>query len=261
VNKEEIISSGLLELYAIGGTTNEESEEVLQAFIKWPDVKEQVDGLEKTLEAYATSNAIMPSSNLRSKIEAALHIPTQTISYSNNNSNGAKVVSMSPWKNIAAAAVALLIGSAIFNVIYFGKYKDASAKYENSEKTIASLNANLAEETNEMNVIRSKYSLPLKLKPDVAPKDADAKIYWLTNTGEIYIDPSNLPATPKGMQYQLWAIVDGKAIDAGLIVSKDGKLRMQKMKTFGRAQAFAVTLEVEGGVVASKEKPYVIVSL
>jgi anti-sigma-K factor RskA len=264
VKKEDIISSGLLELYAIGATTNEEAAQVHQAFINWPDVKEDVERMEETMEAYATSNAITPSHNLKEKIAAQLKI---NLAAENNNTdtsfkNGtAKVVSISPWKNIAAAAVALLIGSTIFNVIYFGKHKDISAKYEDNEKTIASLNANLAEETNEMNVIRSKYSLPLKLKPDIAPKDADAKIYWLTNTGEIYIDPTNLPATPKGMQYQLWAIVDGKAIDGGLIVSKDGKLHMQKMKTFGRAQAFAVTLEVEGGVVASKEKPYVIVSL
>ncbi len=258
MNKEEIISSGLLEAYVIGDTTPMENMQVEQLRVQYPDVNDEIISIEKNLEAYAFANAITPSSKVREKITAALHFTTNEVS----QNNVAKVVSISPWRNIAAASVALLIGSAIFNVIYFSKYKDVSAKYEAGEKTIASLNANLADEANDMNVIRSKYSLPLKLKPDIAPKDADAKIYWLTNTGEIYIDPSNLPATPKGMQYQLWAIVDGKAIDAGLIVSKDGKtLKMQKMKTFGKAQAFAVTLEVEGGVVASKEKPYVIVSL
>jgi hypothetical protein len=258
VNKEDIISSGLLEAYVMGETTPMENAQVEQWRVQYIEVNDEIISIEKNLEAYAFANAIIPSSNVKEKIAAAIKMPFQTTI---QNNGSAKLVSIYPWKNIAAAAVALLIGSAIFNVIYFGKYKDASAKYEDSEKTIASLNANLSEEANDMNVIRSKYSLPLKLKPDIAPKDADAKIYWLTNTGEIYIDPSNLPATPKGMQYQLWAIVDGKAIDGGLIVSKDGKLRMQKMKTFGRAQAFAVTLEKEGGVVASKEKPYVIVSL
>jgi hypothetical protein len=264
VKKEDIISSGLLELYAVGATTNEETAQVLQAFINWPDVKEDVAHMEDTMEAYAAANGVAPSDNIKQKIATSLNLSlsTENNTINTTHQNGsAKVVSVYPWKNIAAAAVALLIGSAIFNVIYFGKHKNVSAKYEDSEKTIALLHANLAEEANDMNVIRSKYSLPLKLKPDIAPKDADAKIYWLTNTGEIYIDPSNLPAAPKGMQYQLWAIVDGKAIDGGLIVSNGGKLRMQKMKTFGRAQAFAVTLEVEGGVVASKEKPYVIVSL
>jgi anti-sigma-K factor RskA len=259
LNIQDIISSGLLEAYVMGGTTPIENAQVEQWRALYPEVNDEIDSIEKNLEAYAFANAVAPSHKVKERIEAALKIPSQT----NTQNNGkAKVVSITPWKNIAAAAVALLIGSAIFNVIYFGKYKAASAKYEEGEKTIAALNANLAEEANEMNVIRSKYSLPLKLKPDIAPKDADAKIFWMTNTGEVYIDPSNLPVPPKGMQYQLWAIVDGKAIDGGLIVSKDGKtLRMQKMKTFGKAQAFAVTLELEGGVAVSKEKPYVIVSL
>jgi hypothetical protein len=259
VNKEDIISSGLLEAYVMGDTTPIENAQLEQWRVQYPELNDEIISIEKNLEAYAFANAITPSNKVKEKIIAAIKSPSQTNGQTTNNA--AKVISMSPWRNIAAAAVALLIGSAIFNVVYFSKYKDASAKYEEGEKTIASLNANLADEANDMNVIRSKYSLPLKLKPDIAPKDADAKIYWLTNTGEIYIDPSNLPATPKGMQYQLWAIVDGKAIDGGLIVAKDGKLHMQKMKTFGKAQAFAVTLEVEGGVIASKEKPYVIVSL
>jgi Anti-sigma-K factor rskA len=258
VNKEDIISSGLLEAYVMGDTTPMQNTQVEQWRVQYLEVNDEIVSIEKNLEAYAFANAITPSIKVKEKVLAALKTPSQT---NGQNNNTAKVISISPWRNIAAAAVALLIGSAIFNVIYFSKYKDASAKYDESEKTIASLNANLADASNDMNVIRSKYSLPLKLKPDIAPKDADAKIYWLTNTGEIYIDPSNLPATPKGMQYQLWAIVDGKAIDGGLIVSKNGKLTMQKMKTFGKAQAFAVTLEKEGGVVASKEKPYVIVSL
>jgi outer membrane murein-binding lipoprotein Lpp len=257
VNTEQIISSGLLEAYVMGNTTPIESAQVEQFRLQYPEVNNEILAIEETMEAYAFANAITPSHDIKNKISMALQMPTQTV-LPNNIS---KVVTLSPWRNIAAASIALLIGSAIFNVLYFSKYKNANAKYAESEKAIATLNANLSESSNDMNVIRSKYSLPLKLKPDIAPKDADAKIYWLTNTGEIYIDPSNLPATPKGMQYQLWAIVDGKAIDAGLIVSKDGTLKMQKMKTFGKAQAFAVTLEVEGGVIASKEKPYVIVSL
>jgi anti-sigma-K factor RskA len=257
VSKEQIISSGLLEAYLMGSNTPLENAQVEQFRLQYPEVNNEILEIEQTLEAYAFANAITPSYDVKKKITMALQMPTNSATQNNTN----KVVTLSPWRNIAAASIALLIGSAIFNVVYFGKYKDANTKYKESEKAISTLNSNLSESSNDMNVIRSKYSLPLKLKPDIAPKDADAKIYWLTNTGEIYIDPSNLPAAPKGKQYQLWAIVDGKAIDAGLIVSKDGTLKMQKMKTFGKAQAFAVTLEVEGGVVASKEKPYVIVSL
>ena len=82
----------------------------------------------------------------------------------------------------------------------------------------------------------------------------------MKNTGEVYIDPSNLPEAPSGKQYQLWAIVDGKPVDGGLIIStkKGDKYQIQKMKTFGKAEAFAVTLETTGGNPTPKGDMYVM---
>lgn len=257
MNKEEIISSGLLEMYALGDTTPEENAQVLACCVQYPEVAEELMKVQMALEAYAMANAIEPNSGTKEKIFSTLNLETAKL-----EKVQAKVVSISPLRNIAAAAVLLLLGSAIFNVIFYNKYKQAYSKAEQTQQQLAALNENFSETANNLNAITDKHSLQLRLKPVVAPKDVDAEIYWITDTGEVYIDPSDLPAAPKGMQYQLWAIVDGKAMDAGLIVSKDGRtLKMQKMKTFGRAQAFAVTLEKEGGVVASKEKPFVLVSL
>ena len=50
--------------------------------------------------------------------------------------------------------------------------------------------------------------------------------------------------TPTGKQYQLWAIVDGKPVDAGVINNCIG---LCKMKKIDHAEAFAITLEKEGG--------------
>ena len=75
-------------------------------------------------------------------------------------------------------------------------------------------------------------------------------------------DPSNLPAIPAGMQYQLWGIVDGKPVDAGLIITTtaDKKYRIQKMKSFGKSkvEAFAVTLETAGGNPTPKGDMYAV---
>jgi hypothetical protein len=270
VTKEYIISSGLLELYATGATTEDETAQVLQAFINWPEVKDDVQDMEKTMEAYAVINGVNVSDDVKNKLFKTLQLSnpvsvssTTPVSTTATKKEAPVVYMNVPLiTNIAAAAVALLFISATFNLIFYNKYRAATIDLDASTQQIATLKNTTSETVSEMKIVQSKYSLPLKLKPDVAPKDADAKIYWLTNTGEIYIDPTNLPDAPKGKQYQLWAIVDGKAIDGGLIVpNKDKKLSFQKMKTFGKAQAFAVTLEVEGGVVTSKEKPYVIVSL
>ncbi len=89
--------------------------------------------------------------------------------------------------------------------------------------------------------------MPVVLNGTPHAPDALAKIYWMKNTGEVYVDPTNLPGVPEGKQYQLWAIVDGKPVDAGMISTEKGIYHIQKMKSFGQAQAFAITLEKAGG--------------
>ncbi|WP_350340234.1 anti-sigma factor [Paraflavitalea speifideaquila] len=45
---------------------------------------------------------------------------------------------------------------------------------------------------------------------------------------------------PAGRQYQLWALVDGKPVDAGMLDNCDG---LCQLKNIQQAQAFAITLE------------------
>jgi anti-sigma-K factor RskA len=90
----------------------------------------------------------------------------------------------------------------------------------------------------------------LKVSPD-----AKAMVCWCPDSKELYFEPDKLPPAPKGMQYQLWAIVGGKPIDAGMVQPDAG---MQKMKQIANATAFAVTLEKEGGSPAPEGDMYVM---
>ncbi len=51
--------------------------------------------------------------------------------------------------------------------------------------------------SHDLNVVTDKYSMPVVLKGTQKSPEAVAKIFWLKNTGQVYIDPSNLP---KGLQ-------------------------------------------------------------
>ncbi len=68
---------------------------------------------------------------------------------------------------------------------------------------------------------------------------------WNVNTKEVYVADVSLPEVPSDKQYQLWAIVDGKPVDAGML--SDAKNLAQKMKVFEKAEMFAITLEKKGG--------------
>ena len=48
--------------------------------------------------------------------------------------------------------------------------------------------------------------------------------------GKLYFNANNLPKSPNQKQYQLWAIVNGKPVDAGLVDATDSDSIFQKMK-------------------------------
>jgi anti-sigma-K factor RskA len=70
-------------------------------------------------------------------------------------------------------------------------------------------------------------------------------LFWEKSTKDVYILTNKLPPPSPGKQYQLWALVDGKPVDAGMLdLNCQGAC---KMKNIQKAQAFAITLEKKGG--------------
>ena len=73
---QDIISSGLLELYAAGLTSNAESAQV-QAWVKqYPEVAAELKAIELGLENYAQANAVAPAADVKDKLFAQINTPT-----------------------------------------------------------------------------------------------------------------------------------------------------------------------------------------
>ncbi len=249
MNRNEIISSGLLELYATGLASEQEAKQVKQWSTEYPEVADELAQIEASIEAYSLANAIQPDPSVKEKIFAKINQQesAKIVSINSNESEPGKVIAISSsWKKLAAAAVVLLFGSVAVNVSLYNKNKDVVSQLSNTQQTLAGLQEKNNDLSADMQVVQSKYSLPVSLTGLEAAPDAAAKIFWMKNTtGEVYIDASNLPEAPTNKQYQLWGFVDGKPVSGGMIITtqKGSKYRIQKMKTFGRAEAFAVSLE------------------
>lgn len=229
---------------------------------QYPEVAAELATIEKSLEDLAFANAVKPADDIKSQISAKLNF--------NNSANvtaettapkaAAQVVSISPlWKRAAAAAIILFIVSAILNFVYYKKFNDAQLAYQQKNEALIAQTQKLDSMSEDMSIVQNKYSLPVALNGLPAAPNAAAKIFWMKNTGEVYVDPSNLPEAPQGMQYQLWGIVDGKPVDGGMIENNKGsRYHIQKMKVFGKAEAFAITLETKGGNPTPKGDMYVL---
>ena len=79
----------------------------------------------------------------------------------------------------------------------------------------------------------------------VAPTSS-ANIYWDSASSNVYLIVKNMPKLPSVQQYQLWALIDNKPKDLGVFDATDQNVIL-KMKNTQKAQAFAITIEKQGG--------------
>lgn len=152
---------------------------------------------------------------------------------------------------VAAASVILLLASAALNIYLYKKYTKAASDYSALQQQHSSLlatqsafQARLAALQHNIQVMAAPGMLKVPM-PGVPGKEQHlATVYWDTRSKAVYLLSSQLPPAPAGKQYQLWALVDGKPVDAGVLDNCD---ELCQLKPVQQAQAFAITLEKAGG--------------
>ena len=268
MNIQEYISSGIIESYVLGLADEQEQAEFERMCAAHNEVREARNSFEILLEKQAQSTAIAPPKNIRSQVFTELQIKGERKDNSTgkNNSNtldssdvrNAPVVRMANWvRYVAAASVILLIGSTALNFYFFNRYKSFSAKYEevvaqNSDfaKNKEVLEASNKEYQTAFEKLRDPAMAVIKMEGKSVPTSPDpssmATVYWDSRTKDVYLFVNNMPSPSADKQYQLWAIVDGVPVDAGVFDVGNG-VPVRTMKNIPKAQAFAVTLEKKGG--------------
>lgn len=255
-------------MYVLGLTTERESAEIRAYSALHPEIMAEITAIENCLEHHAMVHSVNPAAQVKEKLFDTIGKRSANVT----EQTKAPVVPINKpftsWKYVAAACIVLLLGSIFFNYTYYNKYREAgnSISLLEKEKTDLALQLNTQQQLaaamkKEDDEMRNKWKIePVVLNGMPDASDSKAKILWMKNSGDVYIDPANLPDAPDGMQYQFWGIVDGKPVDGGMIITttKEDKYRIQKMKSFGRAEAFAVTLETMGGNPQPKGKMYVM---
>lgn len=233
----------------MGISSADEAKIVEEHLKQFPELKEELNEIEMSLENYAQANAIQPSSGVKEKLINQLFKRN-----GKEENKTAPVIQIDKkehkplfYKWVAAAAFILFIGSTVLNYTYFQKYHQANKELQIAQEKIDQQGKSNKAMNEDLGVMTNKYAQPVVLKGTDKAPDAVAKIFWMKNTGDVYIAPATLPKAPAGKQYQLWAIIDGKPVDGGMIESTSGRYHIQKMKSFGKVDAFAITLEKTGG--------------
>lgn len=246
-----IISSGDLELYVLGMLPADEAEKITRLAELFPEIDAEIRRITAALKDTAETPDLGPSPALRSKVMDTLG----ELKKQESVEALTPVVEMKPpvkktYSWMAAASVIALLASVGFMYMYKTQLNQQAA-LARMQSSIDQLQGNLQEQQARisqdsllMAMYNSEAIRKIKLKALPGGTDADVQLFWDKETMDVYVTQMRLPQTPTGKQYQLWAIVDGKPVDAGVL---DDGVAMQKMKAFSRAEAFAITLEKAGG--------------
>ncbi len=248
------IESGIIESYVLGLSSVEEAAEVELLCNQYAEIKKAVDDFAESLERTAFENAVTPPAEIKGKLMMALEDEFEEeknaiVVPMPSNENYASA-SIKRWQFIAAAAIVLFIVSAGMNYYYYTNYTTTNDKYDAlllEKNTLQASNDLFQTKANELSqsmlMMSDTLMKVVKMKGLKSPEDL-ATIYWDTKTKDVYLLQNSLPQAANDKQYQLWAIVNGKPIDAGVIDNCTG---LCKMKNIPSAQAFAITLEKKGG--------------
>lgn len=272
MNSKEYISSGILESYILGHASPEEAG-ILECVMKNNnEVREAFEEAQKTLEMLATAQAVAPPSDLKSKIwekiqqEQAVEtvkpvIPlqnhTRKIVEDNNDIQEIQNSKTGSWRNFAVAASVLFLISIGINMYWMSsqsKIDDQLVKLQSERK---SNNIAMQNMQQKLNIFANPNMKKVVLAGVEKYPDAKAIVLWDADSKDVYLSANSLPKAPEGMQYQLWAIADGKPVSAGMYTEeKDSRIAIANITN---AQAFAITLEKAGGSEApTMENMYVM---
>ncbi|MEQ8808502.1 MAG: anti-sigma factor [Imperialibacter sp.] len=249
MTSKEFIESGLLELYVLGTLSAPEKAEVERMCAEHPEVKAELEAVEQAMELMDQELGIAPAVSVKQTLFDALPVSSLAGKQVQLLKEGEK---RNSWMMAASVTIALLsFAAALF---YFQKYSSVSGEYE----ALVAQNSMMAQELNQVKNSLDQNEQMLALATDQntrriqlnATKEGSNLqlfVYWNTSSEEVYLDLGNLGTPGNQQDYQLWAIVEGKPVDMGVIDFTNSN-SLVKMKNIKGAVAFAITLEPKGGL-------------
>ena len=213
---------------------------------KYPALRLELARIEEDIELIMFKGAVQPPIAVRAKLMESVAEKGKVVQM-------VAPVATNGWKYATAASIVIAAGALLTAYDFYARWK----KSELALNELAAQNRQIAQDYNRVNLRLDQMETYLTVADNPAftkvvmkgtanAPQALASVYWNEQTKEVFLSVQNLRALAKEKQYQLWAIVDGKPIDAGVFdASPTGLLKMKAVPP--GATAFAVTIEPMGG--------------
>ncbi|HEX3130573.1 MAG TPA: anti-sigma factor [Thermoanaerobaculia bacterium] len=240
----------LLPAFALGALDGEDLRELeTHLAAGCEECRRQLDLWQGDVEELAASvEPVQPSEATRKRIQRLAGAPAP--------------VRRSPvtrWLQLAAAACLLIAAGSLWRQAQLTRQLDRlGAERDHLAREVAGLDKQLGLARAEsqrlaesLSIIASPGSRSIQLAGLGPTPQASGHTFVSPERGEAVFYAFHLPAPEPGKTYQLWWIQDGKPVSAGTFGVDErgsGSLRVQNVAPAGQIQAWAVTVEPEGGV-------------
>jgi hypothetical protein len=157
------------------------------------------------------------------------------------------------WMAGVAAALVLLLGAGL--AVQSTRLSGAEAELAAREQQVASLAATLQAEPLDQAVNAALSDPAAQVVSLTADTSLDAMLVVLLPDGTGYVVQNSLDPLPADATYQLWAVVDGKVISAG-VLGNEPEVVPFHLDPEG-LEGLVITQEEAGGVPQSEADPVV----
>lgn len=261
MNIQQYISSGILESYAAGQLTENENNEVENLIRIYPEIRIEYEKIQEALYLSASANLKTPSGKVRESVLNKIRTAERQINKKQellnvNNTDRFQRTDTGKYRYLMAAVIVFFLLSLGANFFLLNKLNDAKkeiAVLSDQKKIMVQENEavkrKLSFASKDMEIMKDRNYKMIDLKGLEISPNSNVIAFWNPSTKKVYAGVMNLPVPPPGKQYQLWALSNGKPIDAGVMDIDPSDKSLHEMKSMEDAQAFAITLEPKGGSV------------
>jgi anti-sigma-K factor RskA len=256
VDIKAYIESGIIESYVLGLAEPEEARLLEKYAQEYPEIQQVLIEFSDLLEKQSLQQAISPPAFIKSEIKRQIQSdfrseanPESSLDQAHRpEADNQTYLLHKNWIWAAAVLFAASLGLNYFlyqkNLSLYSLNQSLSNDQQLWVSNTTLLSDQVADLQSNLKIISQPHIKTIQLESVEGKQNLSAIVYWDSKSKDVYLYPAQLDSISEEQEYQLWAIVDGVPVDAGIMGNCVG---ICKMNNIPKAQTFAITIEKKGG--------------
>lgn len=250
--------SGLLDKYVLAETSASESLKVEYFINNYPEVESEYLKLQEHLHTLAKVDAVEAPDFILDKLKSTLEEATKPVFNINHRQR------KTPWYSIAASIIALVCAGASY--MMYQKNQDLRNENQVVVDEIFDLRSDINENNQKLdNLMRQFLKLnnpdteKYVLRGNERAKDLKTVAYINAEDKTSMIDVVSLPQLPENQTYQIWAEVQDRMVNLGILDPSQREL--QSIPYVEDALGLSITIEPNGNAKNSEDNAVAEITL